>query len=147
LSLLLPHFFFFFFFKLPWEYNKKSWNRRGNGIWKMLFILYPHNTGTTTPHMGWASQCVELTPYEGLLYHCCVGVVHQSSPMGYISSLNFFFFHIVKWEMLHIFSSANFFDVTMKIIIKYCIHFYSTMIFTVTLKKEKKKKRKDKVSS
>jgi hypothetical protein len=49
--------------------------------------------------------------------------------------------------MLHIFSSANFFDVTMKIIIKYCMHFYSTMIFTVTLKKEKKKKRKEKVSS
>jgi hypothetical protein len=54
---------------------------------------------TTAPHMGWAPHTVGPTPCmwgpphvrgccitvgpiscERLLYHCCVGVIHQSSP-------------------------------------------------------------------
>jgi hypothetical protein len=41
----------------------------------LIGVLHPHNNGTTAPHMGWAPQCVGPTPYEGLLYYCCVSVV------------------------------------------------------------------------
>jgi hypothetical protein len=45
----------------------------------LIGVLHPHNNGTTTPYMGGPyTHCETLvrpTPCEGLLYHCCVGVV------------------------------------------------------------------------
>jgi hypothetical protein len=49
--------------------------------WKMLFTLHPHNNGTTALHIGCAPHTIGPIPCEGLLYHCCVGVIHQSSPI------------------------------------------------------------------